>query len=122
MQLAGVDSNVTVPLLTAGYDRGVLPHEKKEWTEKLIEACRERATSSPAVVLHDQQREIPPATKNNKKHLSLDVLRTLGFTVGGFVIGTLIFKDVGVGATVLAFICGAVASKIPWGRLHDYYS
>jgi hypothetical protein len=44
MLLAGVDSSIanSVPLLTAGYDRGVLPHETEDWNERLFNECRTR--------------------------------------------------------------------------------
>ena len=53
MKLAGVDSSIadSVPLLTAGSDRDVLPHETENWKETIFRECRNRRKSSTASLL-----------------------------------------------------------------------
>jgi hypothetical protein len=109
MLLAGVDSSIanSVPLLTAGYDRGVLPHETEDWNERLFTECRKPGNYSGEGPL----LQIPP--KHGRAVAVYVGLPTVGGGLAGMGIGAAAYG--GIGALVLTpigvivgVICGVV--------------
>ena len=90
MQRAGVDSSIAdcVPLLTAGYNEGVLKHETDDWNKRLFERCRERLNPNTEDPLLKQK----PSVDRQLKILGFSALSGFGI---GLVIGAGSFGIIG---------------------------
>ena len=110
MLRAGVDGSIanSVPLLTAGYDRGVLPHETEDWTERLFNDCHRPVNSS---------FEGP---RNLHQIYSRSVIQYIGYImvggIVGFVISRIAFGDSATGALILSVIGGIIGGFFCWKR------
>ena len=115
MLLAGVDSVMadSVPLLTAGYDRGVLPHETEDWNERLFNECRKRGTSNSS--FEGPLLQIRPG---NRRAVGLYVgVPTLGGGVAGLGIGAAV---IGVIGAIVFSILGAIGGAGSGAAIYNY--
>lgn len=112
MKLANVDSIITdsVPLLTAGYESGCLPHETRDWNETLFDACRDR----------QRERSILPLLQRSNRPKDRRIVIVGASTVGGCLAGLLIGGlALGIiGAIVFAFLFGASGGVVSSGVLY----
>lgn len=109
MKFANIDASIaeSVPLVTAGYESGCLPHETGDWNETLFDACRQR----------ERLRSVAPLLQriNRPKDRRLAIIG--GSTVGGCLVGLLIGGLIygGIGAVIFAILFGVCGGTVSSG-------
>ena len=124
MLLAGVDGSIanSVPLLTAGYDRGALPHETEDWNERLFNECRKPGISGleGPLLQRSSYSQGPLLQRNLHQIYSQSVIQYIGYImvggIVGFVISRIAFGDSSAGALVLSVIGGIIGGVFCWNR------
>ena len=111
LQIDGTIANSeSIPLLTAGYNRGVLPHETEEWNESIFNECRKRgAYKSEGPLLYKGFR--PLDVQSVIKHLEMIGYITVGGLVG-FIIGAIAFSGKSLGSSMLSILIGGIIGYV----------
>ena len=114
MQRAGVDSSIAdcVPLLTAGYNEGVLKHETDDWNKRLFERCRERLNTNPEDPLLKQKKPPPLVPGFIRKYFILTILGVGGSTSVLLFVLHGHFMSVIVASAALSLACVSVGTPV----------